>query len=98
MLQAFLLGCIAFIGKCDLATGTNLIQRPIFTLSTTINNLYLSVTPLLIAAIPSSTVLITSFTPCGFAIFIAIFFKSSLITPSLAISIQSAPRALYLDV
>ena len=29
MLQAFLLGCIAFIGKCDLATGTNLIQRPI---------------------------------------------------------------------
>ncbi|CAI3328524.1 PTS sugar transporter subunit IIC [Enterococcus cecorum] len=29
MLQAFLLGCIAFIGKCDLATGTNMIQRPI---------------------------------------------------------------------
>ena len=29
MLQAFLLGCVAFIGKCDLATGTNLIQRPI---------------------------------------------------------------------
>lgn len=29
ILQAFLLGCIAFIGKCDLATGTNLIQRPI---------------------------------------------------------------------
>ena len=29
MLQALLLGCIAFIGKCDLATGTNLIQRPI---------------------------------------------------------------------
>ncbi|MDT2745107.1 PTS mannose/fructose/sorbose/N-acetylgalactosamine transporter subunit IIC [Enterococcus asini] len=27
--QAFLLGCVAFIGKCDLATGTNLIQRPI---------------------------------------------------------------------
>ena len=22
MLQAFLLGCVAFIGKCDLATGT----------------------------------------------------------------------------
>lgn len=29
ILQAFLLGCIAFIGKCDLATGTNMIQRPI---------------------------------------------------------------------
>ena len=29
MLQAFLLGCVAFIGKCYLATGTNLIQRPI---------------------------------------------------------------------
>lgn len=29
MLQAFLLGCVAFIGKCDLATGTNMIQRPI---------------------------------------------------------------------
>lgn len=29
MLQALLLGCVAFIGKCDLATGTNLIQRPI---------------------------------------------------------------------
>lgn len=29
MLQAFLLGCVAFVGKCDLATGTNLIQRPI---------------------------------------------------------------------
>lgn len=29
MLEAFLLGCIAFIGKCDLATGTNMIQRPI---------------------------------------------------------------------
>lgn len=29
MMQAFLLGCIAFIGKCDLATGTNMIQRPI---------------------------------------------------------------------
>lgn len=29
MLQAFLLGCVAFIGKCDLATGTSMIQRPI---------------------------------------------------------------------
>lgn len=29
MLQAFLLGLIAFFGKCDLATGTNMIQRPI---------------------------------------------------------------------
>lgn len=29
LLQAFLLGCIAFIGKCDLATGTNQLQRPI---------------------------------------------------------------------
>ena len=29
MLQACLLGCVAFIGKCDLATGTNMIQRPI---------------------------------------------------------------------
>ena len=29
MLQAFLLGLVAFIGKCDLATGTNMIQRPI---------------------------------------------------------------------
>ena len=27
--QAILLGLIAFIGKCDLATGTNMIQRPI---------------------------------------------------------------------
>ena len=29
MLKAFLLGCIAFLGKCDLATGTNQLQRPI---------------------------------------------------------------------
>lgn len=29
MIQALLLGCVAFIGKCDLATGTNMIQRPI---------------------------------------------------------------------
>lgn len=29
MLQAFLLGCVAFIGKCDFATGTSMIQRPI---------------------------------------------------------------------
>ena len=29
IVQAILLGLIAFIGKCDLATGTNMIQRPI---------------------------------------------------------------------
>ena len=29
ILKAFLLGCIAFLGKCDLATGTNQLQRPI---------------------------------------------------------------------
>lgn len=29
MVQAILLGFIAFIGKCDLASGTNMIQRPI---------------------------------------------------------------------
>lgn len=29
IIQAILLGCIAFIGKCDLATGDCLIQKPI---------------------------------------------------------------------
>ena len=29
IVQAILLGCIAFIGKCDLATGDCLIQKPI---------------------------------------------------------------------
>ena len=30
ILKAFLLGCIAFLGKCDLATGTNQLQRPYY--------------------------------------------------------------------
>ena len=29
VVQAILLGCIAFIGKCDLALGDCLIQKPI---------------------------------------------------------------------
>ena len=29
IVKALLLGLIAFLGKCDLATGTNMIQRPI---------------------------------------------------------------------
>lgn len=29
IVKAILLGLIAFVGKCDLATGTNMIQRPI---------------------------------------------------------------------
>ena len=63
--------------------------------STTINNLYLSVTPLLIAFTASAIFLITNFTPVGLASFIDIFLKSSFITASLAIKIQSA---LSLDV
>ena len=59
--------------------------------STTMNNLYLSVTPLFNAAIESSIDLITSLTPCGLANLIVVFRISFVGTSSLAIKIQSAP-------
>ena len=63
--------------------------------STTVNNLYLSVTPLLIAFTASSILLITNLTPLGFAILIEVFLKSSFITASHAIKIQSASTAFF---
>ena len=63
--------------------------------STTVNNLYLSVTPLLIAFTASSIFLITNLTPLGFANLIDVFLKSSFITASHAIKIQSASTAFF---
>jgi hypothetical protein len=54
--------------------------------------LYFSVTPLFSAAIASSIVLMTSFTPAGLASLMVVFQISFLGTSSFAIKIQSAPK------
>lgn len=62
--------------------------------STTISRRYLSVTPLLIALMESSRLLMTSLQPAGLASFNEVFRRSSLMTASFAIKMQLALRSV----